>query len=62
MERLPRLLTVPEVAAVLRVSDQQAYKIVQRGEIPGVRVGARSVRVMDADLIDYLRARRERPE
>lgn len=39
MER--QTLTVPEVAALLGVSLGAAYKAIQRGEIPSIRVGKR---------------------
>lgn len=34
------LLTVKEVAAVLRVSPQTVYKMVGRGELPAYRIGS----------------------
>lgn len=38
------LLTVEEVAAALRVSKMTVYRMVERGEIPSVRIG-RSFRI-----------------
>jgi excisionase family DNA binding protein len=38
---LPAFLTIPEVAAVLRISRSSAYEAAQRGELPTVRFGRR---------------------
>lgn len=35
------LLTVPEVAARLRISTGQVYQMFRRGELAGVRIGQR---------------------
>ena len=35
----PFLITVPELAALLRVSRATAYALVASGEVPSVRVG-----------------------
>lgn len=44
---LPRLWTVSEVAAVLRVSKMTIYRMVHSGELANVRVGS-SYRIPDA--------------
>jgi excisionase family DNA binding protein len=39
-ETLPEVITVPELAALLRVSKPTAYAAVKRGEIPGlIKIG-----------------------
>lgn len=56
-----RYLTVAEVAEVMRVSRMTVYRLVQRGDLPAVRVG-RSYRV-PADALDaYLAAAEVAPE
>ena len=47
------LLTVPEVAQFARVSPASIYRLINRGEIPAVRIGG-SLRVRRADLFEYL--------
>jgi excisionase family DNA binding protein len=37
---LKHLMTVKEVAALLRVSTQTLYKMLEQGQIPAVRVGS----------------------
>ena len=49
-----RLLTAQEMADVLHVSKATAYNLMQRGEIPSVRMG-RLVRVRLGDLERYIR-------
>jgi excisionase family DNA binding protein len=38
-----RVLTIPEAAALLRVSARTLYGAVGRGEVPAVRIGRRLV-------------------
>jgi excisionase family DNA binding protein len=54
-----RLLTMPEVARQLRITEHQAREMGRRGELPVVTVGERFVRVRAAALEDWIR-RRER--
>ena len=50
-----KLMTVAEVAAVMRVSKMTVYRLVHSGELPAVRVG-RSFRVSETDVNDYLKS------
>ena len=50
----PKLLTVEEVAEVLRVSKMTVYRLAEKGELPSVRVG-RSIRIVEDGLDMYLR-------
>ena len=50
------LLTIAEVASLMRVSKMTVYRQVHAGELRAVRVG-RSFRVSKADLDDYLKQR-----
>ena len=52
------LLTVPEVAALLRTSKTAIYSMVERGQIPGVVRLGRRVLVSQADLLAWLSKRR----
>jgi excisionase family DNA binding protein len=49
----PRLLKTDEVADILQVSRSFAYQLMQRGEIPSVRIG-NAVRVRPEDLQNYI--------
>jgi len=55
------LLTVPEVAAVLRVSRATTYKLIEAGSIPSHRVGG-SIRVERGEMLDALALRPVRLE
>jgi excisionase family DNA binding protein len=48
-----KLLKPAEVADILQVSRAMAYKLLQQGEIPTVRIGT-LVRVRRADLERYI--------
>ena len=48
-----RLLTVNDIAQQLQISQSFAYALMQRGEIPTVRLG-RAVRVRPQDLEDFI--------
>jgi len=54
---LPRLLTLPEVAAFLSVSPKTVRRLIGR-ELPCVRLG-RVVRFRQADLLRFVEARKE---
>lgn len=49
-----KLLTVAEVAALMRVSKMTVYRLVHSGGLPAVRIG-RSFRVPEQAVNDYLR-------
>jgi len=48
-----RLLKGDEVARILNISRSQAYKLMQQGEIPTIRIG-RSVRVRYESLWSFI--------
>jgi excisionase family DNA binding protein len=47
------LLTIPQVAKRLKVSEYRAYELARQGTLKSVRLG-KSVRVKPADLDDYI--------
>lgn len=53
----PSLLTLDDVATLLRVSKTTVYRLVERRELPFCRVG-RSLRFTAQDIDEYLRTRR----
>ncbi len=50
---LSRLLTVAEVASVMRVSRMTVYRLIRRGLLKAIRVG-RNYRVRQEDLEEFL--------
>ena len=52
-EHLPLLLTVEEMASVLRIGRNPAYQLVKDGHIQSVRVG-RSIRIPRNALIQFV--------
>lgn len=51
---MSKLLTVNEVAELLRVSKAMAYKLLDQGDIASVLVGKRTRRVKPEDLESYV--------
>lgn len=51
---LPDVLTVEQVAALLRLNRKTVYEMVQRGEIPGVRTCGRAIRAHRDTVIRWL--------
>jgi excisionase family DNA binding protein len=47
-------LKVPEVAEELGIPRTRAYELIQRGELPAVRIGERSIRVNRTELDRFL--------
>lgn len=52
----PKLLTVTEVAEMLRVSNMTVYRLIKAGELGSLRVG-KSVRLREDDVDRYLAER-----
>ena len=51
-----RLLTVNEVADLLRVSRMTVYRLIKQGDMPSLKVG-RSYRLREEDVHSYLNER-----
>ena len=47
-------LTVPEAARELQIPRTRCYELIQRGELPAVRIGERSIRVNRRELEMFL--------
>ena len=47
-------LRVPEAAEELRIPRTRCYELIQRGELPAVRIGERSIRVHCKELEQFL--------
>ncbi len=47
-------LTVPEAAEELRIPRTRCYELIQRGELPAVRLGERSIRDNHRELERFL--------
>jgi excisionase family DNA binding protein len=48
-----RLLTVYEVAAIMRVSNMTVYRLIKNGDLPALRVG-KNYRIRESDVDVYL--------
>jgi len=55
LESEPAILTVDELAALLRVERKTVYAAITRGDIPGVRRVGRSIRISRDAVLDWLR-------
>jgi excisionase family DNA binding protein len=53
MSTTPTLLTVREVAQVMRVSTMTVYRLIRAGDLVATRVG-RSYRIFENDVASYL--------
>ena len=47
-------LRVPEAAQLLALPKTRTYELIQRGELPAVRIGERSIRVNRHELERFL--------
>jgi excisionase family DNA binding protein len=47
-------LTVPEAARELQIPRSRCYELIQRGELPAVRIGERSIRINRWELERFL--------
>lgn len=53
MTQLDAIMTVPEVAAYLKISRSKAYAMVTQKTLPHIKIG-RNVRIRQTDLIRWL--------
>ena len=53
-EQTDLLLTIPQVAERLKISDYRAYELARQGVLKSVRLGKKSVRVSPAAVLEYL--------
>jgi len=53
LDTLSRLMTVPEVAKYLRVSNARVYELLREKILPGVKLG-RQVRINPTDLQQFV--------
>ncbi len=54
MDREKVWLRVPEAAELLGLPRTRTYELIQRGELPAVRIGERSIRVNRTELERFL--------
>ncbi len=47
-------LTVPQIARDFQIPRSRCYELIQRGELPAVRIGERSIRVNRHELERFL--------
>jgi excisionase family DNA binding protein len=55
------ILTIPEVAELLRIAEKTVYALAQRGEIPGFKVGGQW-RFSRAAIDSWIEARSRAPQ
>ena len=53
-ETLPIILTVPELASILRIGKNTAYELVRSNQIRAIRTTTHSIRVPREALIEYI--------
>lgn len=53
VEDLPLLITVPELAKILRVGKNKAYELVNDGSIKAIKIGTK-IKVPKAHLIEFM--------
>lgn len=54
MTHTPELLTLPEVADVLRVTVRHVYYLVDAGRLPAHQLSPKAIRVSRDDLNNYI--------
>ena len=52
---LPLMLTIMDIAELLRVSKNTAYNFVKTGTVPSIKVG-HQIRVYREDMLNYIKA------
>jgi excisionase family DNA binding protein len=61
LARNMKLLTIPEVADAMKVSEKTVRRLIKRGDLPAFKVGDRGqLRVEEAELERYVESQRVR--
>lgn len=50
---LPQILTSKQAATFMKMAASTAYKLIETGELPAIKIG-RSVRILREDLIKFI--------
>ena len=50
---MDKIWTVPEVAAYLKMSKSKLYNLIQRDDIPHIKIG-KNIRILESDLMEWL--------
>lgn len=50
-----QILTIEEVAKIMKVSLKTVYRWISSGRLPAAKVGYKTYRVFEKDLINFLR-------
>lgn len=50
-----RILTIEEVAKVMKVSLKTVYRWISAGDLPASKIGYKTYRVFENDLVKFLR-------
>ncbi len=56
MNELPSLLTVKEMASVLRIGRNSAYQIIYEKSFPILKLGPKKIRVPKYELIQWIKS------
>ena len=48
------MVTVPELAEMLKIGRNTAYELIRAGVIPSVKIGNRKIRISKQAVIDYI--------
>jgi excisionase family DNA binding protein len=59
-ENYPDVVTVPELADMLKIGRNTAYELVRAGIIPSVKIGRRQIRISKQAVIAYITCTEEK--
>ncbi len=62
IEDYPEVMTVEELAELLRIERKTIYHLIQKGEIPGVRRIGKQIRISRSAVLRYLEEGNGAPE
>jgi excisionase family DNA binding protein len=54
--QVPQVMTVPEMARVLKIAKSEAYKLIGQGEIPVIRIG-KAIRIARDPFLAWLQSK-----
>ena len=53
--KLMKLLTIPEVSKLLRISERTTYRLIEAGKLKAIKISRKATRIEEKDLNNFIK-------